>query len=195
MIFSGLMNAKFGKMRSMRWILVVLLTPLLGKAQCEIFKSEISEVEEEMRAVHRLVDSLKTYGEAAAYGDRYLTAHEDARKTMLLTGQALAFAYDAASVAAEAHYHSGICGIDAVKSAAIDAEDFSTSARDLMEEAYDLAKKAYGTRKLGNIHYYMRKSLDASREAEKLAHSAMYAASDSYRSCTHNDVSLGGGGK
>ena len=182
-------------MLSIRWILVFLLIPLFGQAQCEIFKSEISEVEAEMRSVYRLADSLKTFAEAAAYGDRYLTAHEDARKTMLLTGQALAFAYDAASVAGEAQYHSGICGLDAVKSAAIDAEDFSTSARDLMEEAYDLAKKAYGTHKLGNIHYYMRKSLEASREAEKLAESAMYAAADSYRSCTHNDVSLGGGGE
>ena len=179
----------------MRWILVVLLTPLFGQAQCEIFKSEISEVEVEMRAVHRLVDSLKTFAESAAYGDRYLSAREDARKTMLLTGQALAFAYDAASVAAEAQYHSGICGIDAVKSAAIDAEDFSTSARDQMEEAYTLAKKAYGMRKLGNIHYYMRKSLTASREAEKLAQSAVYAASDSFRSCTHSDISMGGNDK
>ncbi len=180
------------KMRSVRWIFVFLLTPLFGQAQCEIFKSEISEVEAEMKAMYRLADSLKTFAEAAAYGDRYLSAHEDARKTMLLTGQALAFAYDAASVAAEAQYHSGMCGIAAVKSAAIDAEDFSNSARDLMEEAYDLAKKAYGTRKLGNIHYYMRKSLDACREAEKLAESAAYAALDSYRGCTHGDVSLGG---
>ena len=182
-------------MRSMRWILVVVLTPLFGQAQCEIFKSEISEVEQEMRAVHRLADSLKTFAESAAYGDRYSSAREDARKTMLLTGQALAFAYDAASVASEAQYHSGICGIDAVKSAAIDAEDFSTSARDLMEEAYALAKKAYGMRKLGNIHYYMRKSLSASREAEKLAQSAVYAASDSFSSCTHNDISMGGNDK
>jgi len=189
------MNAKFDKMRSMRWVLVLMLTPFLGQAQCEIFKSEISEVEQEMRAVHRLADSLKTFAESAAYGDRYLSAHEDARKTMLLTGQALAFAYDAASVASEAQYHSGICGIDAVKTAAIDAEDFSTSARDLMEEAYALAKKAYGTRKLGNIHYYMRKSLNASREAEKLAQSAAYAASDSFRSCTHSDISMGGSDK
>ncbi|MEJ2585760.1 MAG: hypothetical protein P8Z38_12255 [Robiginitalea sp.] len=189
------MNAKVSKMVSLRWMLVVLLFPLFGQAQCEIFKSEISEVEEEMRTVHRLADSLKTFAEAAAYGDRYLSAREDARKAMLLTGQALASAYDATAVAAEAQYHSGICGIDAVKSAAIEAEDFSTSARDLMEEAYALAKKAYGTRNLGNIHYYMRKSLNASREAEKLAQSAVYAASDSFRSCTHNDISLGGNEK
>ena len=189
------MNANFSKMSSLRWILLVLLTPLFGQAQCEIFKSEISEVEQEMRAVHRLTDSLKTFAESAAYGDRYISAREDARKTMLLTGQALASAYDAASVASEAQYHSGICGIDAVKSAAIDAEDFSTSARDLMEEAYTLAKKAYGARKLGNIHYYMRQALSASREAEKFAQSAVYAASDSYRSCTHNDISLGDNGE
>ena len=189
------MNANFSKMNSLRWILLVLLTPLFGQAQCEIFKSEISEVEQEMRAVHRLTDSLKTFAESAAYGDRYISAREDARKTMLLTGQALASAYDAASVASEAQYHSGICGIDAVKSAAIDAEDFSTSARDLMEEAYALAKKAYGARKLGNIHYYMRQALSASREAEKFAQSAVYAASDSYRSCTHNDISLGDNGE
>lgn len=189
------MNPNFSKMRSIRWILLVFLTPLFGQAQCEVFKSEISEVEQEMRRVHRLTDSLKTFAESAAYGDRADSAREDARKAMLLAGEALASAYDATSVAAEAQYHSGICGIDAVKSAAIDAEDFSTSARDLMEEAYALAKKAYGARNLGNIHYYIRQSLNASREAEKFAQSAVYAASDSFRSCTHDDISLGGNRK
>ncbi len=171
--------------------MVVLLMPLFGQAQCEIFKSEISEVAEEMHAVHRLADSLKTFAESAAYGGAFPEAREDARKTMLLTGQALAFAYDATSVASDAQYHSGICGLDAVKSSAIEAEDYVTSARDFMEEAYDLAKKAYGARKLGDLHYYMRKSLTATRQAEKLAESAAYAASDSFRSCTHSDISLG----
>ncbi len=170
----------------------MLLAPLFAQGQCEIFKSEISEVAAEMQAVHRLADSLKTFAESAAYSGQYRQAREDARKAMLLTGQALAAAYDAAMVASEAQYQSGICGIDAVKSAAIDAEDFSTSSRDLMEEAYTLAKKAYGARNLGDIQYYMRKSLTASLEAEKLAESAAYAALDSFRSCTHNDVSLAG---
>ena len=171
---------------------LLLMTPLMSEAQCEIFKSEMGDVEKEMMEVTHLSDSLRTFAESAAFGATYSAAREDARKSMILTGLALGAAYDGASFASEAQYQSELCGLDRVISTAIDAQNFSIHARDLMEEAYDLAKKAYGARKLGDINYYMRKSLNAAREAEEFSQKAVYAASDSYRKCNHRDVSLGG---
>ena len=172
--------------------ILMLLLPVTASAQCEIFKSEMGDVEKEMREVTHLADSLKSFAESASFRATSNAAREDARKAMIFTGLALGTAYDGASLASEAQYQSELCGKDAVISAAIDAENFSIHARDLMEESYALAKKAYDARKLGDINYYMRKSLNAAREAEQYSQKAVYAASDSYRACTHSDVSLGG---
>ena len=174
------------------FVLALLLMPGISQAQCEIFKSEMGDVEKEMKEVAHLTDSLKTFAESAAFGATFKAAKEDARKAMILTGLALGAAYDGASLASEAQYQSELCGLDAVMSSSIDAENFSIHARDLMEESYALAKKAYAARKLGDINYLMRKSLNAAREAEDFSQKAFYAASDSYHSCTHSDVSLGG---
>ena len=171
---------------------LLFLAPLASRAQCEIFKSEMVDVETEMQKVTHLADSLSTYAESAAFGATFSAAREEARKSMILSGLALGAAYDGASMASEAQYQSELCGIDQVMSAAIDAENFSIHARDLMEEAYAQAKMAYGARKLGDVNYHMRKSLNAAREAEEYSQKAVYAASDSYYSCSHSDVSARG---
>ena len=171
---------------------LLLLSPLVAGAQCEIFKSEMGDVAQQMDQVNKLTDSLTTYAEASAFGATYKAAKEDARQAMILTGLALGAAYDAADVAEEAQYQSELCGLTPVKSHAIDAQNYTIHTRDQMERAYELAKKAYRARKLGDINFYMRKSLDAALEAEGFSQKAVYAASDSYQSCSHNDVSLGG---
>ena len=169
-----------------------LLSPFIAAAQCEIFKSEMGDVQQQMEQVHKLTDSLTTYAEASAFGATYTAAKEDARQAMILTGLALGAAYDAADIAAEAQYQSELCGLDLVMSHAIDAQNFAIHTRDQMEEAYELAKRAYRARKLGDINYLMRKSLTAAQEAEGFSQKAVYAAADSHQSCNHSDVSLGG---
>ena len=175
-----------------RFAIILLLSPMIGGAQCEIFKSEMGDVQQQMEQVHKLTDSLSTYAEASAFGATYKAAKEDARQAMILTGLALGAAYDAADIAEEAQHQSELCGLDPVMSHAIDAQNFTIHTREQMEEAYELAKKAYRARTLGDSTYLMRKSLTAAQEAEAFSQKAVYAAADSYHSCNHSDVSLGG---
>jgi len=112
----------------------------------------------------------------------------NARKVEFLMGEALTSAHEAVSIASEAQYYSEICGNKEVKSYALDTANFTIDARDFADEAYTNAKKANSSKNLGDIRYYMRKSQNASIEARKSADAAVYAATDAYYSCNHNDT-------
>ena len=161
-------------------------------AQCELFKSEITDVQTYIEEVSHFSDSMQTYAESAAFAARFADARTDARKAEVLAGEALASAYEAVKLASEAQYYSEICGIDAVVSFSIDAESLAIDARDYADEAFTNAKKANTARNLGDIRYFMRKSLEAGKEARKSAEAAAYAASDAHYSCTHSDVTASG---
>ena len=111
----------------------------------------------------------------------------------LAVQQALAAANEAVALASEAQYDAEVCGLKAVVTHAIDAESRAIDARDQIEVAYTNAKKAKTAKNLGDLRYYMRKSLDASRLAAKAAEDASYAAVDSFHSCTHSDTASAGG--
>jgi hypothetical protein len=161
-------------------------------AQCELFKSEIADVKNYIDEVSHFSDSMQTYAESAAFAAKFSEAKTDARKVEVLAGEALAAAYEAVKLASEAQYYSEICGIDAVVSFSIDAESLSIDARDYADEAFTNAKKANTARNLGDIRFFMRKSLEAGKEARKSAEAAAYAASDAHYSCTHSDLTASG---
>tara|TARA_R110002167_G_scaffold167062_4_gene364219 strand:+ start:1093 stop:1662 length:570 start_codon:yes stop_codon:yes gene_type:complete len=172
---------------SIRFVWVLLLVPLYTEAQCEVLKSELESVKNYMTDVSHAADSLQTFAEAAAFATQFNMARTNARKVEILIGQALTAASEAVSMASEAQYYSEVCNIDDVKSFSIDTESLTTDTRDHTEEAYENAKKANTAKNLGDLHYYMRKSQAATKEARKSAEAAAYAASDAYYSCTHGD--------
>lgn len=173
-----------------RFLLVSLLiaSAAAGQAQCDIFKSEINDLKDYEMAVARYTDSLRPAAEAAAFAAKFAEGRAHAKQAEYFAGEALAAANEAVSLASDAQYEAEVCGLKAVVTHAIDAESRAIDARDLMEEAYANAKKAKTAKNLGDLRYFMRKSLDASREASKAAEAATYAASDSFHSCTHSDA-------
>ncbi|MGB5188770.1 hypothetical protein, partial [Robiginitalea sp.] len=173
----------------------VLLLPAMASAQCELFKSEVWEVKDYSEAVSVHSDSVRTYAEIAGYADTFSTARENARIAQKYAGEAQAAAHEAVTLAADAQYYAEVCGIDAVITNSIEAESRAIDARDFADVAMSNAKKASAARKLGDVHYHMRKSLNAAREAQKSATAAVYAASDAHYSCTHDDAPSTGKGE
>ena len=171
---------------------LALLTPFIGLSQCDIFKSEIVGVKQHSEQVSKIAEQVQSHADNAAFASTYTEARTYAHKAQIFAGEVLGSAYEAVDLAAEAQHYSGTCGKEDVKSYSIDAERFAIDARDFADVAYTNAKKATSARNLGDIRYFMRKSLDASREAKKSAEAAVYAASDALYSCDHQIVSAGG---
>ncbi len=168
------------------------LLPLALSAQCELFKSEIRDVQGYIEKVQSLTDTVRTYADQAAFSATYTEARENARKAQIYAGEILGAAYEAVTLAGEAQYHSVSCESEEAESYAIDAESFAIDVRDFADEAYTNAKKASSARNLGDIRYFMRKSLEATKEAQKAAESAVYAAADAHYSCNQQQLAAGG---
>ena len=173
----------------------LFLFPALVSAQCELFKSEISELAQYAEVVSINSDSLRTYAEVAGYADTFSLASANVRTAKVFAGEAQAAAHEAVSLASDAQYYAEVCGIDQVITHAIEAESRAIDARDFADVAMSNAKKASAARKLGDVQYYMRKALNAAREAHKSATAAVYAANDAHMSCTHDEDSSPGKGK
>lgn len=171
---------------------LALFTSIGAYAQCDIFKSEINGVKLNAEDIQKVINQVETHAESAAFAANFSEAKSHAHKAQIFAGEVLGSAYEAVDMAAEAQHYSGTCGKEEVKSYAIDAERFAIDARDYADEAYTNAKKASGARNLGDVRYFMRKSLDAAKEAQKSADAAVYAASDALYSCDHQSVSAGG---
>lgn len=169
-----------------------ILVTSISSAQCNIFKGEITGVKQHSESILEIVGQVETHAESAAFAATYSEAQSHARKAKIFAGEVLGSAYEAVNLAAEAQHYSGSCGQDDVKSYAIDAERFAIDARDFADAAYTNAKKASGARNLGDVRYFMRKSLVAAKEAQKSADAALYAASDALYSCDHQTASAGG---
>lgn len=168
--------------------LVLCSTHFVTSAQCDIFKSESELLEAYELKVTQLSDSLQTFADAAAFAAKYSSARKDAQKVKFLSGEALNSAEEAVTLASEVQYYSEVCGNSEAKSHAIDAERFAVDARDFSDEAYSNAKLALGADNLGNLRYYMKRSLQASKEAEKFSQASAYAASNAHQSCRHTDL-------
>ena len=169
-----------------------MFLPLISAGQCDIFKSEINGVKQYSEDVSKTADQVQTYSENAAFAATYKEARTHAHKAKIYAGEILGAAYEAVDLAAEAQHYSVSCTKEEVESYAIDAERFAIDARDYADEAYTNAKKANSARNLGDVRYFMRKSLDAAKEAKRSADAAVYAASDALYSCDHETVSAGG---
>lgn len=169
-----------------------LVMPFLGYSQCDIFKSEIIGVKQYSEEVSNVANKVKEHADNAAFAASLSEARTHAHKAQIFAGEVLGSAYEAVTLAAEAQHYSGSCGKEDVKSYSIDAERFAIDARDFADVAYTNAKKATAARNLGDVRYFMRKSLDASKEAQKSADAAVFAASDAYYSCDHLEASAGG---
>ena len=171
--------------------LLAFLASFSLNAQCDIFKSEINGVKQHAEEIQKVADQVEDHAESAAFAASFSEARSHAHKAQIFAGEVLGSAYEAVNLAAEAQHYSGSCGIEDVKSYAIDAERFAIDARDYADVAYTNAKKASGARNLGDVRFFMRKSLDAAKEAQKSADAALYAASDALYSCDHETVSAG----
>jgi len=170
-----------------RFAWIFLLAPVFSQAQCDIFKSEMEGVHIHLTKMNKLVDSLKANAETAAFTASLKEARADTRSVQMIMGDAVNASYESVSIASEAQYYSELCGIDDVKSYAIDAERFAIDARDFIDKAYENVKMANTSRNLGDIQYHMRIAQDAARAAQESAEAATNASSASYYSCHHNE--------
>ena len=189
---TGVMKTYLPTKFSNQLVLFALILPLMGIAQCDIFKSEIIGVKQNAEKTSQVAQQVKEHADNAAFAATFTEARTHAHKAKIFAGEVLGTAYEAVSLAAEAQHYSGTCGKEDVKSYSIDAERFAIDARDFADVAYTNAKKASSARNLGDVRFFMRKSLDASREAQKSAEAAVFAASDALYSCDHQEVAAGG---
>lgn len=173
---------------------VVFIFPLVAaQGQCELFKSEMGDVQSYESTVSTQTDSLRTFAEAAAFAARFTDGRNHARRAEALSGVILEKAIDAAQLAEEAEYQAELCGNDQTISHAIAAQSLAIDARDFAERAYENAKKATSARSLGDVRYYMRKSLAFTREARKSSRASSFAAQDALYSCPHGKEFASGG--
>ncbi|SNR60097.1 hypothetical protein SAMN04488009_2748 [Maribacter sedimenticola] len=157
-----------------------------SQAQCEVFKSEISDVQKYMVQFGKLSDSLKTSAEIAAFDARYSTAKNHSKTVMLLLGQAVTAADEAVILVSDAQYDSESCGLDEAMSYTIDAESHAIDARDYAAEAFENAKSAAKANNLGNLQFHIRKAQRLMRDAQDAADASAYAAEIAHYSCSHN---------
>ncbi|WP_339835695.1 hypothetical protein [uncultured Maribacter sp.] len=167
-------------------ISVLFFTSYYTQAQCEVFKSEITDVQNYMMQVSQLSDSLSTAAETASYDARLSTARTNTKTVMLLMGQAVTAADEAVVLASEAQYDSESCGLEEAVSYTIDAERNAIDARDFSSEAFENVKNASKSKNLGNLQFYMRKAQRLIREARDSADASAYAAENAHYSCSHD---------
>jgi len=167
-------------------VTVLLFTSYYTQAQCDIFKSEITDVQKYMVQVSQLTDSLSTVVETASYGSRLSTARANTKTVMLLMGQAVNAADEAVIFASDAQYDSEQCGLEEAMSYTIDAERNAIDTRDFASEAYENVKRASKSANLGNLQFHMRKAQRLLREVRKAAEASAYAADNAHYSCSHN---------
>lgn len=167
-------------------VAVLFITSTYVQAQCEVFKSEIIDVQSYMQQVSQLSDSLSTSAEIAAFDASFTKARTNTKTVMLLMGQAVNAADEAVILASEAQYDSESCGLAEAISYTIDAEKHAIDTRDFSAEAFENVKSAAKARNLGNLQYYMRIAQRLMKEARESADASVYAADNAHYSCSHN---------
>lgn len=160
------------------------------QAQCEVFKSEISDVQRYMSQFSTLSDSLSGPAEIAAFDASISKARKNAKTVMLLMGQAVNAADEAVILASEAQYDSQTCGLEDTISYTIDAERHAIDSRDFSTEAFENVKNAAKANNLGNLQFYMRKAQRLIKDAQESADASVYAADNAHYSCSHDVAHL-----
>lgn len=163
-----------------------LCTALFSQAQCEVFKSEINDVQSYMLQVSQLSDSLRPASEIASFGANYGKALSNAKTVKLLMGQAVNAADEAVVLVSEAQYDSETCGLAEAISYTIDAEKNAIDARDFSTEAFENVKNALKAKNLGTLQFHMRKAQRMIKEASDAADASAYAAEIAHYSCSHD---------
>ena len=174
------------KIKAYLKVTVLFFTSYYTQAQCEVFKSEITDVQKYMLQVSQLTDSLSTAAETASYDARLSTARTNTKTVMLLMGQAVTAADEAVILASEAQYDSENCGLEEAMSYTIDAERNAIDARDFASEAFENVKSASRSKNLGNLQFHMRKAQRILREVRNSAEASAYAADNAHYSCSHD---------
>lgn len=165
---------------------VLLCSTWYGHAQCEVFKSEISDVQQYMLQMSQLTDSLNTASEIAAFDAQFSTARLRTKEVKLVMGKAVTAADEAVLLVSEAQYNSERCGLTEAMSYTIDAESHAIDARDFASEAFDNVKSASLAKNLGNLQYHMRKAQRLIKDAREAADASAYAAELAHYSCSHD---------
>lgn len=174
------------KMTTYLKISILLCSSWYGQAQCEVFKSEITDVQKYMLQMSQLTDSLSTATEIAAFDAHFGKALSSVKEVKLLMGKAVTAADEAVVLVSEAQYNSEKCGLAEAISYTIDAESHAIDARDFSSEAFENVKKASGAKNLGNLQYYMRKAQRMIKDAQAAADASVYNAELAHYSCSHN---------
>jgi hypothetical protein len=174
--------------------LLLLLIPVRTSAQCELLKRDIEDVRSYAMEMLKISDTLEVFANNVSGTQKYQTARSNARKAQIYSGEILAATYQVVLTAAEAQQRAEACGIEGVSGFLSDAGSHATKARDLAEQAFAYAKRAYGSRSLATMQSHLQKSMNAVREARKAAGSVAYAASDAHFCCSPEDLAAAGKG-
>lgn len=178
------------KSKFLRYTLVSIMIFVLSSSQifgqCEVFKSEVQDIEDYMYAVNQLTDSLSLPAKKIALESNFGRARRYAQEIEKLLGMALDDAYEAVTLSEEAQDNSELCGLKEVISSTIETERFSIDARDLAQQAYESAKGAVKASNMGNLQYHVSIAHRLSRKAREMASMAAHHAEMAHYACAHN---------
>ncbi len=168
------------------------MSPLTSVGQCELIKRDIENVRSTAIEVLQLSDTLEVFVSAVGRTNQYQTARSNTRKAQIYAGEILAAAYRATGIAAEARQRAETCGATDVEGYLSSAAGSAEKVKDLADQAFGYAKRAYASRSLSGMQNYLKKALISIREAEVAASAAAYAASEAHF-CTTAEVLVAGG--
>ncbi len=161
-------------------ICLILLGPLVSSGQCELIKRDIENVRSTAVEVLQLSDTLEVFVSAVGRTKQYRTARSNTRKAQIYSGEILAAAYRAVATVAEARQRAETCGAADVERHLSHAAGSAEKVRDLADQAFGYAKRAYASRSLAGMQTYLKKALTTIREAEVAASAAAFAASEAH---------------
>lgn len=171
----------------------ILLMPWFSAGQCDLIKKDIENVRTTATEVLQLTDTLVVFVSTVSRTKHYRTARSNTRKAQIYSGEILAAAYRAEAVAAEARQRAELCGKEDVEGYLSRAAGSSEKVRNLADQAFGYAKKAYASRSLAGMQNYLQKAVIAIREAESAAGAVAYAASQAHFCTSPKEVLVAAG--
>jgi hypothetical protein len=175
------------------WALLSIPAP--ASAQCELLQRDIEEVRTYALEVLRVSDTLEVFAHKISSAHNYSAARAHARKAQIYSGEILAATYKAVSMAAEAQQRAELCGTPGVGEYLSKASEEASQARDLADQAFGYAKRAYATRSLETMKSLLEQSVNAVHKAQNAATSVAAAASEAHYCCSPTDLAVAGQGR
>ena len=177
---------------SIQWIICFLTVSFLSltsvSGQCEFLQSDIEQVRSEAMEVLRVSDTLVVFIDRVSESNNYRLARSSSRRTQIYSGEILAAAYRIALRTDEAYQRALACEVQGAVGHLVKANSYAAEVRELSDQAFAYAKKAYASRNLATIKRYLNQSLLAAQMARKAAIRVAEEASGAHFCCAGSDI-------